>query len=88
MDTTHPEHPQHKEDRVVWKAEIEQFCRETRFLFLKILESTSDGDTASVTFTAHLHQHNQDADFTEKSIFLRENGRWLYQAGDLQVEAL
>jgi SEC-C motif domain protein len=82
MDTTHPEHPQYQTDRNLWKADIELFCHETRFLFLKILEFIDGDTTAYVSFTANLQQNNENATFTEKSTFVKENGKWLYKAGD------
>jgi SEC-C motif domain protein len=82
MDTTHPEHPQYQDDRDSWKSDIERFSRETRFLFLKILEFIDGDATAYVSFTANLQQNNENATFTEKSTFAKENGKWLYKAGE------
>ncbi len=83
-DTTHVENPGYGRDRARWLAELRDFSQNTKFLYLTILSFEDAMDTAFVTFTAHLSQSNQDATFTEKSTFLRENGRWFYRSGEVK----
>lgn len=79
MDTTHPENPAYSIERAEWRKQILQFSKETTFEGLKI-DAFIDGEkTATVTFTALLQQGRKDATFTEKSQFVKVNGRWLYQ---------
>jgi SEC-C motif domain protein len=79
--TTHPDNPSFHLPREQWKRQILEFCRNTRFEGLKILESNEGEKIATVTFTAYLKQNGKDATFTEKSDFEKQQGRWLYKTG-------
>jgi SEC-C motif-containing protein len=81
VDTTDPEGPQHRADLDAWRAEIEAFCRATRFRGLDVLESSADGDEGFVSFHAHLSRGELDTSFGERSRFVRRDGRWLYHSG-------
>ena len=70
-----------REDRDVWRAEIERFSAGTRFTGLEILSVEPGEEVAFVTFRAGLEQAGQDASFTERSRFVRR-GRWLYESGE------
>jgi SEC-C motif domain protein len=83
VETTHSAHPEYSTDRDKWKKQIRAFCTQTRFDGVKILAFVDGQDEASVTFTAYLRQADTDASFTEKSLFLKENGRWLYKSGEV-----
>ena len=87
MDTTHPTNSGYMSDRHAWQRQILQFSSGTRFDGLKILEFIDGETTAWVTFTAVMRQNGQDADFTEKSKFLKVDGQWLYQSGDIKSDA-
>ncbi|MCP4803804.1 MAG: zinc chelation protein SecC [Proteobacteria bacterium] len=78
IETTDPEGPRWVADRAAWVASMEQFTAMTRFAGLRIVEA--EGDT--VTFHAVLEQMGQDASFTERSVFVQRDGRWLYHSGD------
>lgn len=83
VQTTHPDNPNWSADTDKWKADITLFCRHTKFPGLRV-ESFEDGDErAYVTFTAFLTQGTQDATFTEKSTFVKRDGRWFYLDGDM-----
>lgn len=82
IDTTHRDHPDFSNDRTHWKSDIESFCTHTRFDQLKIREFVDGQETAYVKFTAFLRQGNADATFTERSTFVKEDGRWLYKGAD------
>ena len=73
--TTHPSSPASN------LASILQFCQETKFQGLKIVEFIDGENTAYVTFIATLKQGGHDASFKEKSLFKKVNGRWLYLSG-------
>jgi SEC-C motif-containing protein len=61
------------------RRSLKQFCQNTQFLGLQILdEATLGKHQATVTFRATLLQNGQDASFTEKSLFELRNGRWVY----------
>jgi SEC-C motif domain protein len=72
--TTHPNHPDSALPLSKRKKQIKDFCRNTTFKGLDILEVTEN----TVTFRAHLTQKGHDVSFTEKSAFEELNGRWLY----------
>jgi SEC-C motif-containing protein len=79
--TTHSQNQDFTSDISSWKKGILDFCENTSFNGLEIIDFI-DGELESyVTFKAILEQANQDATFTEKSRFLKENGKWLYVDG-------
>ncbi|HEY9777773.1 MAG TPA: YchJ family metal-binding protein [Planktothrix sp.] len=82
--TTHCDNKAFQSDTGKWKRELTDFSRNTKFDGLKILEFVDDFEIPTVTFTATLRQGDQDATFTEKSYFKKENGRWLYHSGEMQ----
>ena len=69
--TTHPDNPSPP-------GEISDFCLNTQFVGLTILAESEELPFATVTFHAHLTQQGQDASFTEKSLFEKVDGKWLY----------
>lgn len=79
MDTTHPKNPHYQKDPAVWSRAILEFCRNTTFERLEILEANQD----TVTFIAYLKQQEKNASFKEKSRFVKDNDRWLYLDGNL-----
>lgn len=83
IDTTHQDHPEFSNDRSKWKVSIESFSRSTSFEHLTINEFVDGEDTATVSFTAHLRQGENDASFAERSLFVKENDRWLYKSGEI-----
>lgn len=75
--TTHPENPDYSEDRKAWREEILNFCRANDFLGLEILDFSSiDEKRATVEFVATL----SGGVIREKSLFLMEDGEWLYHS--------
>lgn len=82
--TTQKDNPDFTNDIKSWKADILDFSQNTNFEKLEILDFSEEDaeDTESfVTFKATLKQYNNDISFTEKSRFLKENGKWLYVDG-------
>lgn len=84
ISTTHPKNPARKSNLSAWRKELMQFAQSTSFDGLRILDYADSGESATVTFTAHLRQGSRDASFTEKSYFEKIDGRWLYKTGDMQ----
>ncbi len=78
MKTTHPDNLDYTADTDKWKKEIERFCETTEFKGLKITEFVDGENEAFVTFEASLSQGTMK----EKSRFLKENGKWLYESGE------
>jgi SEC-C motif-containing protein len=81
IQTTHPKNPRYQENKSEWTKDILQFCRETKFESLEVLEFTDGAIQAYVTFHAHLSQKGSDVSFIERSEFLKEEGRWYYYDG-------
>jgi SEC-C motif-containing protein len=79
MQTTHPANP--SRDTAEWAQKILDFCRNTEFKSLEILDFQEEGSFATVTFTVGLVQNKKDASFTEKSRFEKVDGKWLYLSG-------
>ena len=73
--------PQVQADPEAWRRSIAQFCRQTRFEGLRIVEHVHGEEEAFVTFEATLTQAGRDASFSERSRFVRVEGRWAYHSG-------
>ncbi len=58
-----------------------------RFLGLRILHASADGDEGEVLFFAKVFEKGADRSFAELSRFVREEGRWRYASGDLVERA-
>jgi SEC-C motif domain protein len=78
MQTTHPDSPHFRSNEESWRVELEAFSQNTHFAGLQIL--ATDGDT--VTFRAILFNDGKDVSFTERSLFVQHEGRWLYLSGE------
>lgn len=76
--TTHQNNQDYTKDTKEWLESIEQFCDNTSFTGLEIMEFTDARSEAFVKFKAKLG----DISFVEKSRFLIENGKWLYESGE------
>ena len=79
--TTHKDNGDFKSDVKSWNEDILDFCKNTNFEKLEILEFIDSIEESFVTFKATLLQHNNDASFCEKSRFLKIDGKWLYVDG-------
>lgn len=77
IETTHPDNPDYTDNTPEWETGIQEFCRGTRFLGLKIIDFTDGPTEAFVTFEANLSH----GILKEKSRFLKVDGRWLYESG-------
>ena len=62
-----------------WKQDILTFSQKTLFEDLTILEFIDGEQEARVTFRAQLSQNGKDVSFIEKSLFIKENGKWFYK---------
>ncbi len=82
VSTTCPTNPLFRQQPLERIAGILQFCQETSFDGLEIIECADGEQVSFVTFKATLHQGGQDASFTEKSRFKKISGPWLYVSGE------
>ena len=83
ISTTHPKGPHFSHDVTDWSQKIIAFSLNTQFNKLTMLDFQDGDPFATVTFVAHLSQNKKDASFTEKSLFEKINGKWLYLSGEL-----
>lgn len=74
IDTTHPQNPSYDTNRGRWKKSILEFCNNTQFTHLEILETGAD----TVTFVASLQQNGKEFLLKEKSQFRKVDSKWLY----------
>ena len=81
IETTHPNNSLFQKKRNEIEDGIRHFSSTTKFEGLQILEFLDGEKKAFVSFYAILQQEGHDASFKEKSCFLKENGRWLYESG-------
>lgn len=88
IETTHPQNPTYRRDKIKWKKEIESFSTQLTFKRLDVLMSEETGHEGTVCFVAYLQKGNQDLTFTEKSFFKKEEGRWFYLHGYVASGAL
>lgn len=82
--TTHKNNAQYIEKKDLWMLEISFFSKSTSFDHLEVMDFKEDGNSGSVVFIAHLSQDGLDVSFKEKSLFVRENGLWLYLDGQTE----
>ena len=85
IDTTHPNNAESSADRGTKAKQISSFCTDTRFDGARILDFVDGEQEATVKFVAYLRQHDVDVSFTERSLFEKVNGRWLYKCGDVEA---
>jgi len=82
IKTIHANHPQASKNVKKWKAELSDYCKNTRFTGLEVQEQAMLSEhEATVTFAAHLEQDGQAFTLNEKSKFIQLNsGRWIYHS--------
>jgi len=84
IETTHPDGPLYRSDKASWLTELKFYSQHTRFVRLDVFDTTEeataedDSGQAWVTFRATLTQQDQDASFTERSVFKRHDNKWKY----------
>lgn len=78
LATTWPDGPHWQADRENWLVELRHYCAQIQFVGLTILSTSGDGDRGVVEFRAGLLHGDRDASFTERSEFIRKDGRWFY----------
>ena len=86
IETTHVDNPSYNKDTQKWEEEIRRFSENTSFEKLEIINFSEDGNIAYVTFRAYLKQNGKDISFTEKSLFEKADGKWLYKIGEISNE--
>ncbi|AXX93661.1 hypothetical protein CPU12_08305 [Malaciobacter molluscorum LMG 25693] len=81
IETTHKDNCEFTHNRQTWLSDINNFCEYTDFQGLTILDFKDGNKESFVSFKAKLSQNGLDASFTEKSRFLKVDGKWYYIDG-------
>ena len=63
--------------------DLKAFSSSCEFKRLEILEFIDGEEEAFVTFRASIICNGNDASFAEKSRFIKEDGVWLYESGEI-----
>jgi len=82
ISTTHPSGPHFENDVVRWQLQLQQFTSKTHFEGLEVIDEEEGPIQALVAFRATLSQDGHDASFSERSLFVLHEGRWLYHSGE------
>ncbi|MEW6551996.1 MAG: YchJ family metal-binding protein [Campylobacterota bacterium] len=82
IKTTHPDNKEYKSDLAEWKRDIKSFSDETDFVRLEVFDFIDGVEEAFVTFRVTMKLEDTYTFFTEKSRFLKVDGRWLYVDGE------
>jgi SEC-C motif-containing protein len=83
VDTLTRDHPDRAVDREALVRALSRMKDTQRFLGLRIVESSVDGDRGEVVFHARIFERGTDRSFGERSRFRREQGTWRYEGGDI-----
>jgi SEC-C motif-containing protein len=68
------------------RAEAERLAEECDWNGLQILNVKETGDTAQVEFVIKFKRDGHDMAQAELASFRRENGQWLYESGQLNLQ--
>jgi len=82
INTTHENNIEYSRDKSKWIDDIQDVVNSTDFNSLEIVEFIDGEEEAYVTFKLGLKQKGLDTSFTEKSKFLKIDGKWLYRSGE------
>ena len=91
VDTTHPTNEAYMPDREAWENRLRSFLKAVSFQGMYVWETdNTDDDQARILWNARMRLLEQfvseeaveTKDFIERSIFIREGGRWFYKGGD------
>ncbi len=82
ISTTHEDNNDYLDDSLVWEKQILDFSKNCDFNNLEILEFIEIDLESYVTFRVQLVCKNEDNSFTEKSKFIKKDGKWFYHSGE------
>ncbi len=83
IETLAHDHPDRATDREALVHALSRIKDTQRFLGLRIVESSVEGDRGTVVFHARIFERGADRSFGERSRFRREEGAWRYEGGDV-----
>lgn len=68
------------------RAEAERLAEECEWRGLQILHVKETGDTAQIEFVIKFNRDSQEMPQAELASFRRENGQWLYESGQINLQ--
>jgi SEC-C motif domain protein len=83
--TSHPDLIAEHEGEAAMRRGLRESCEAHSYPGLTVHEHHEDGDHGQVLFTARIFRKGQDVSFSERSDFVREQGRWLYLSGEMSA---
>ena len=83
VDTTHHKNPHYQKDTKAWIIDISSFAKQHKFSELEVVSFEEKGRRATVIFIAYLKQGSEQVTLKEKSLFIKEDGQWLYLNGQV-----
>jgi SEC-C motif-containing protein len=83
VETLAVDYPERQRGEAALVTRLSRVKERQRFLGLRILESSAEGDHGHVLFHARIFERGVDRSFTERSAFRKEAGLWRYQGGEV-----
>lgn len=74
-------HPDHREPRLA--ESLKATLCDIKWISLEVRAASTVDDTAQVEFVASYSIDGETAQLQERSLFVRESGRWLYTTGEI-----
>jgi SEC-C motif-containing protein len=78
IQTTDINNPDFTPQTVQWKDDLLDFCKNTDFKKLDIIDFSEKMDISFVKFYVKLYINDIDQSFTENSKFIKKENKWLY----------
>lgn len=80
IKTTHINNQDYTLDFNTWSNDILEFCNNSEFKGLEILDFIQNKEESYVKFHVKVFIQNKNESFTEKSKFVKEDNKWLYHS--------
>ena len=80
LATSHPDLVAEHGGAEAFRRDLLRSCEQHRYPGLRVVEHREDGDQGEVLFEARVFRKGTDVSFSERSLFFREGGRWLYHS--------
>jgi len=84
INTTDVNNPDYTLNTQIWAEDIEEFCKNSDFRALEILDFIKYENISYVKFYVNLYINEKDNSFTEKSKFVKVDNKWLYVNGEFE----
>ena len=82
IKTTDVNNPDYTPEFKAWQDDLLEFCNNSQFKGLKILDFIEENEISYVKFHVNVFIQGKDQSFTEKSKFVKINNAWLYHSAE------